>query len=279
MQLTLHGETKDSTLFSYEEHQFGWAEDVLLEGSVDAARNGDGVLCVYHEDSGLSPGDTVTISGKELTICGVLSSVNLSHEPGSEEIICSEELFTRLTGQSGYSVINIQLVRGATDADVDRIRALGGEDNSFSDQRISNRETRGAYYSFLVFIYGFLAIIALISVVNIINTISLSVSSRMKQYGVMRAIGMSTRQLIRMVCAETLTYTLWGIVTGCILGLLVHQKLFAWMITSRWGDSWKFPGLALCVILAAMSGAVAAAVRLPAKRFQEIDIVDTIRGE
>jgi len=40
--------------------------------------------------------------------------------------------------------------------------------------------------------YGFLIVIALIALINILNTVSASVSSRMNNYGVMRAVGMSS---------------------------------------------------------------------------------------
>lgn len=46
-----------------------------------------------------------------------------------------------------------------------------------------------------VFVYGFLIIIAFVALINIINTVNASVSSKMNHYGVMRAVGMSGKQL------------------------------------------------------------------------------------
>ena len=89
----------------------------------------------------------------------------------------------------------------------------------FSDQRESNREVRAVYYSFALFVYGFLAVIALIAVFNIVNSIGMSVSARMYQYGAMRAIGTSIRQLNGMIAAETFTYLACGLCTGLAAGL------------------------------------------------------------
>ena len=122
-----------------------------------------------------------------------------------ETIICSETLFRELTGETNYTILDVQLTKQATEEDVNVIRRAAGANVIFSDRRSSNDEARGAYYSFALFVYGFLILIALITVFNIINSIAMSVSARIRQYGSMRAIGMSNRQLVRMIAAEAAT--------------------------------------------------------------------------
>ena len=130
-----------------------------------------------------------------------------------------------------------------------------------------------------LFIYGFLVIIALISVFNIINSIAMSVSARLGQYGAMRAIGMSDKQVIRMVSTEALTYAVSGLALGCLIGLPLHKLIFEGMITFRWGDAWTLPVTALLLIVLTVGAATGLAVCGPAKRIREMTIVDTIRGE
>ncbi len=138
------------------------------------------------------------------------------------------------------------------------------------------RQVGGVWYSMVIFMYGFLAVIALISMFNIINSIGMSVEARMKQYGAMRAIGMSSGQLIKMVAAEALTYVLSGMLLGCVVGLPLHRLLYQSMITSRWGDEWQIPGTALAVILAVMALSAVLAVWGPARRIRNMSVVDTI---
>ncbi|WP_164510243.1 ABC transporter permease [Agathobaculum sp. Marseille-P7918] len=138
---------------------------------------------------------------------------------------------------------------------------------------------RGTYYAFALFFYGFLALIALITVLNIVNSISMSVSARMKQYGAMRAIGMSSRQLLRMVAAETLTYVACGIVVGCAAGIPLNRFSFENMITPNWGNSWYMPWGALGVILLVMLLAAWLAICSPARRIREMSVVDTISAQ
>ena len=97
----------------------------------------------------------------------------------------------------------------------------------------------------------------------------MSVSARMKQYGAMRAIGMSGRQLVRMIAAEAASYVLWGIIFGCAAGLPLNWMLYTSLVTSQYGK-------ALFVICTAVIFSVILAVCAPAKRIQKMSVVDTI---
>lgn len=277
------GQAKVINLISYEEHQFVWAKESLLDGSLDEVKQKDNqVLVVFDVASTLHVGDTFSLDlgkgEKEVTVAGLLSSSPFDRAKGVETLICSEATFRQLTGITDYTIIDIQLSKHATDDDVSSIRSLADSNTQFSDLRAGNREARGADYSMTLFIYGFLVIIALITIFNIVNSVSMSVSARMKQYGAMRAIGMSDRQLVRMVTAEAVTYSVAGSVVGCILGLPLHRMLFEKIITSRWGDSWQLPLGALGIIVAIVIITSIIAVHGPAKRIHNMSIVDTINA-
>lgn len=127
-----------------------------------------------------------------------------------------------------------------------------------------------------LFIYGFLAVILLITVFNIINSVAMSVAARMKQYGAMRAIGMSGRQLIRMIRAEAIAYSAAGSGVGCIAGICLHQLVFEKLITAHWGDPWQLPLGELGLILAVVMLTSLLAVRGPARHIRRMSIVDNI---
>ena len=76
-------------------------------------------------------------------------------------------------------------------------------------RRIKTR--KNTYFMFCLFVYGFLAVITLITVIHTVNSISMSVSARTKQYGVMRAVGMDDLQIKKMISMETATYTIFGL--------------------------------------------------------------------
>jgi len=265
-------------IVSYEAQQMNWAKKKLLAGSLQEVEHGNGVLAVFSSTPSLQVGDTVTLGEQMVTVSGLVGDCPVNSENGTVILICSEQNFAILTGQQGYQTIDLQLAPYATDADLARIRAMAGDGVTFSDKRISNQDVRGAYYCFAVFVYGFLTVIALIAVCNIINSIGLSVTARLPQYGVMRAIGMSNRQLMTMIAAEACTYGCCGILLGCMAGLPLHRVIFAKLIAFRWGDAWTLPTATLLLILSLVGFSVILALCGPARRIRRMSVVDTIRG-
>lgn len=282
--ITVNGNNTMTDIISYEQQQFDWASDYLLNGSIqtvlDEVNTG---LIVYEPQSSIEIGDTVIIDmqGKEteIEIVGMLSDCPFNNAADVEKIICSENTFQKITGQSDYTIIDIQLSRNATDTDVNSIHQMVGTDVTFSDERMGNESTRGVYYCMWLFLYGFLVVIVLITIFNIINNISLSVTARTKQYGAFRAIGLSMKQLRKMVIAEALTYTVSGTVIGTILGLIFHKLLFGMMISYNWGDPWIIPWLELDVIIFIMLLSIVWAVYEPIKRLHNMSIVENINAQ
>ena len=285
-ELLLPEDGRTMTAVSYDEQQFQWAEDSLIEGSLQKAAEGKGVLSVFREENSLAAGSSVRMwaGGKEqdVPVAGILEGVPFDYHTDGM-VICSEEMFRELTGETGYAVLDVQLDPGVTDPQVEEIRKAMeqacGSGAAFSDKRIRNRETKGASYSMSVFLYGFLAVIAMIGFFNVINSIAMSVSARMKEYGAMRAIGMSVRQLIRMVWGEAVTYVAFGVICGCAVGLPLNRALFKALVTSRWGEPWSVPGWELMVIVMIMLGSVGLAVMGPSRQIRRMTVVDTINRE
>ena len=208
-----NGIEKKMDLISYEQYQFDWAKDYLLEGSLESVQTDLGTgLIVYNSQNTIQIGDTVSLNtngqSKEIQIVGMLSDCPFYSAAGVGTIICSEDTFEQITGESKYTVIDVQLVKGTTDEDVYVIRQMVDSSFTFADERMGNSSTMGTYYCFWLFIYGFLVLIAMITIFNIINSISMSVSARLKQYGAFRAIGVSMGQLSKMIVAEAFTYTI-----------------------------------------------------------------------
>lgn len=69
-------------------------------------------------------------------------------------------------------------------------------------------------------VYGLLALAIIIAVLGVINTLALSVVERTREIGLLRAIGLSRRQLRRMVRLESVVIALFGAVLGLGLGLV-----------------------------------------------------------
>lgn len=104
----------------------------------------------------------------------------------------------------------------------------------------------------------------------------MSVSVRMKQYGIMRAVGMSVWQMTKMIAAEAVTYAVCGLFLGCAGGLLLHRLIMVKIVFSHFGGSWSVPVKPLLVITGIVVLSCIAAVRAPAKRIRDMEVANTI---
>ena len=68
-------------------------------------------------------------------------------------------------------------------------------------------------------VLALLALSVIVALLGIINTMALSVHERMRELGMLRAVGMSRRQVRRMVRAESVITALIGAVLGTVLGI------------------------------------------------------------
>lgn len=272
------------TFVSYDAIQFEWAKENLLKGKISPVQeNRDTVLVTYC--GGIwNVGDVITVQTvygeKQVTVAGILSTASAANRAGSHGyIVCSEKTFMDIAGDSGYTTIDIQLSKLGADVTVSLIRNLFLEDGLVSDKRLTNSEAQSSYYTGAIFIYGFLIMIALITMFHIFNSMNSSITARTKQYGIMRSIGMDTKQLYKMIASEAITYAVLGCVVGCILGIPLNKKIFQFLIADKWGIDWKIPIHSLLMIVLLCFVSVATAIRYPMKRIKKMTIVDTIKEQ
>jgi putative ABC transport system permease protein len=147
------------------------------------------------------------------------------------------------------------------------------------DKQQSNQEAKSAYYIMAVFVYGFLLVIALVAFINILNMVNAGVSNRMRNYGIMRAVGMSSKQLKKIISAEAAVYAVMGCIVGGTLGLLLHRLFFELMVSNTWGDPWQPPFIILLIVVLAALLTMCIAVIAPAKRIENMSIVNAVNAD
>lgn len=279
-----------SWLISYEANQFKWAKADLIAGGLSEEKldQQNGIIAVaLHlrnnistETAKLQLGDKVYIKTpngtKEMTVMGILRSVPFSSPKlAMTTFVTTEKLFAELTGESSFKAVDIQLERAGQEQTVSEIKSMLDSSISLLDASQKNVEANQAFFTMAVFVYGFVLLIALISVLNIINTMNTSVASKIRYLGVMRAIGMSTGQLEKMVLAEAGTYSLTGGIAGCILGIALQKMLIANLL-SQFYISWKFPALQIGLILILISLLTIVSVKSPLKRIKAQSVSEVI---
>ena len=262
------------TFCSYDDFMLESSKSMVVKGRMAKTSGADNeVMTMYNKINPIRVGDTITVNGVPLTVVGAFSQGAF---PDDVTIIAPETLFRRVAGEQNYNMIGVQLDHTASDETVLELAAFSSDQIIVQDLRESNRQDRGTYYAARIVLYGFLAIIGGISLLNIINSISMSVSARMKQYGILRAIGMDDAQLKRMVSAEAGTYAVSGLVVGIALGLVLNRMLYTRLITHYFGAAWQVPWGCLAVIVVVVLAAVVLAVYNPVRRILMQPITATI---
>ena len=69
-------------------------------------------------------------------------------------------------------------------------------------------------------VYALLSLSVIVALLGIVNTLALAVHERTRELGLLRAVGMSKRQVRRMVRAESVITALIGAVLGLVLGVV-----------------------------------------------------------
>ncbi|MFI1849648.1 ABC transporter permease [Streptomyces sp. NPDC020480] len=127
-------------------------------------------------------------------------------------------------------------------------------------------------------VYGLLALAIIVAVLGVVNTLALSVVERTREIGLMRAIGLSRRQLRRMIRLESVVIALFGALLGLGLGMgwgATAQKLLALEGLKTLEIPW--PTIITVFIGSAVVGLVAAL--LPAFRAGRMNVLNAIATE
>lgn len=98
------------------------------------------------------------------------------------------------------------------------------------DQTDYKQELKDQVGQLLNMVYGLLALAIIVAILGVVNTLALSVVERTREIGLMRAIGLSRRQLRRMIRMESVVIALFGALLGLGLGMgwgATAQKLLA----------------------------------------------------
>ena len=197
-----------------------YAGDAVLEGTADYRRllDGDGILVcpagsalkeIYR--TGYQLGDTVTVScyngqSKTYTVMGIVQDVQIGSS--THFFILPEEelsaLYPEIQDFTGY--VNIH-----TEQDSSQLRREVF--NAVSDQRVSvsglddlSAGLERGLQDELVRDYGILVFIFVFSLINLANTLITNLLTRQQEFGVFQSVGMSGRQLSRMLSYECLYY-------------------------------------------------------------------------
>ncbi|NNJ03473.1 FtsX-like permease family protein [Streptomyces sp. PKU-MA01144] len=146
------------------------------------------------------------------------------------------------------------------------------------DQTDFKQDLKDQVGQLLNIVYGLLALAVIVAVLGVVNTLALSVVERTREIGLMRAIGLSRRQLRRMIRLESVVIALFGALLGLGLGMgwgTAAQKLLALEGLGVLDIPW--PTILYVFAGSAFVGLIAALV--PAFRAGRMNVLNAIAAE
>ena len=177
-----------------------------------------------------------------------------------------KNLFTFVTMNGGVTAANTKALETSL-KDFPNAKVANGD--QFKKNQVSGLK------SVLNVLYVLLALSVLVSIFGIVNTLVLTVFERTRELGMLRAIGMTRRQVRRMIRHESVIVSLIGAVIGIVLGLVLAILLIARVKEINFFT--PFAQIVIFVIAAIFVGIIAAI--LPARRAARLNPLEALQYE
>jgi putative ABC transport system permease protein len=126
-------------------------------------------------------------------------------------------------------------------------------------------------------VYALLSLSVIVALLGIVNTLALAVHERTRELGLLRAVGMSKRQVRRMVRAESVITALIGAVLGLVLGVVFAVVVSRPLADEGFVLTFPIGTLLILAVLAAIAGVLAAIP--PARRAAKVDVLRAVTTE
>ena len=241
-------------------------------------RSGVAVLDTTARRNGMHVGDVLTVTMPKLGAVQVPVVAIFKAEGVRGEYLISLPFFERSFTQQLDMVVMVRMLpnvdHAAAAAAVSKIVA------DYPNAKIQDSEQFKADQmqqidQLLSLIYTLLVLAVIIALFGIVNTLALSVFERVRELGLLRAVGMTRREVRAMVRWEAVVVALLGGVLGMAVGIV-----FGWMAVLALRDqglavfSLPLAQLLVFLVLAGVAGVVAAIG--PARRASRVDVLEAI---
>jgi putative ABC transport system permease protein len=193
------------------------------------------------------------------------------------DVTISQQLFDSLFQNPQNLFTLVKIKDGVTDANTQRLTAaLSG----FPDAKLQTRtqfinNQLSGLNTLLNLLYVLLSLSIIVSLFGIVNTLVLTVFERTRELGMLRAVGMSRRQVRRMIRHESVITALLGAAFGIPLGILL-----ALMVGGAIGSvAFTIPvGTLIIFVFAAIIAGLIAAI-WPARRAGKLNVLEALSYE
>lgn len=298
-------------LLAYNDSGIEYMKQKLISGEIDSESLAkEPSLIIDHENSvryGLSVGDIVTIRTYYLTEGMVRRSIDnvfavaavVQEFPsiayavaGGIIVACSEHVldifwpdaenvtFTAMSHIDNYAYVDVFLSEEASNEDVSiQVESIAHRYRNarFVSYQEYLKELESSIRTLSSLVYGLIAIVAFIGICGITNTVNTNLILRQREFGMLRATGMTRGQLKKMLGYEGLIFGLVSAVCSVILGLLLSYSIF-YLFRQEIGHlNWSMPWIGMVVAAVGVVAAGTLTTLVSSRRITSMNIIEAIR--
>jgi len=195
--------------------------------------------------------------------------------------IVTQAVMGRDFEQTQDTIDFVRVASGASPEQVqERLETLA--ERAFPTAEVVNQEElkqnqEGQINQLLGLIYALLVLAIVISLFGIANTLALSIHERTRELGMLRAIGMSRRQVRTMIRYEAVITALIGAILGMVLGVIFAALIAQPLKDEGFALSYPIGQLIVLLVLAGLAGVLAAIA--PARRASRLNVLESLQYE
>ena len=159
---------------------------------------------------------------------------------------------------------------------IELLRSMGHSYVDFEKAGFKKKQT-GWINQITAFFLVLLSLAVIVSLFGIVNTLVLAIYERTRELGLLRAVGMSKRQVRRIVRYESVITALIGAILGTVLGVFFAVIISRPLAGEGFKLSFPVGTLVILLILAGLAGVLAAIT--PARRASKLNVLEALAYE
>jgi putative ABC transport system permease protein len=255
-------ESKIKTWWKIEEGKYLEGTDQALVGAVAAKL------------MALNTGDTVDLNGNTVTVAGILEETGSNDD---YQIFVPLETLQQAYGKEGLvssidiralcNACPVEIIANAINQNITGVRAIAVKQVAEAEMGVMGRMNR--------FMYALGGITLVVGLFGVVNTMMSSVNERIKDIGIMRAVGASRNQIMRVFIYEAIVIGIVGGIFGYVAGTLLAY-IVGPIIFEGTNINFVLKYLPLSLALAILVAVIA--TLYPAFRATRIRVADSFRS-
>jgi len=222
----------------------------------------------------LNVGDKIALNGREVTITGILEETGSNedyqvflHIKTVQEAFDKEGLVSSIDVRALCSACPTSDIAGSINGNIPGVRAVAVKQIAETEMGMMGKVSK--------FLLALAGITLAVGCFGVVNTMLTSVHERIRDIGIMRAVGASRNQIIRIFLYEAIIIGvvggLLGYVVGTLLAYVVGPLIFGGVAVT-YVPQYFLPSLALAAFIAVV------ATVYPAFRASKIKVADSFRS-